>query len=97
MLHVFLPSFLCVVASWLSFWIKLQIAPARVTLSIATFLTISQQQATINQGDSSNLFSLQLYSALPRVSYVKAIDIWMTVSLVFVFGTLLEYAAAQVK
>ena len=50
--------FLCVVASWLSFWIKLQIAPARVTLSIATFLTISQQQATINQGGASNLFSL---------------------------------------
>ena len=50
MLHVFLPSLLCVMASWLSFWVKLQIAPARVTLSIATFLTISQQQATINQG-----------------------------------------------
>ena len=49
-MFVFIPSFLCVVASWASFWIKLQIAPARVTLSIATFLTISQQQATINQG-----------------------------------------------
>ena len=97
MLHVFLPSFLCVVASWLSFWIKLQIAPARVTLSIATFLTISQQQATINQGGFHAMLHLQYFLALPRVSYVKAIDIWMTVSLVFVFGTLLEYAAAQVK
>ena len=49
-LHVFLPSFLCVLASWVSFWVKINIAPARVTLSIATFLTISSQQATINQG-----------------------------------------------
>ena len=70
--------------SWLSFWVKLQIAPARVTLSIATFLTISQQQSTFIQG-------------LPKVSYVKAIDIWMTVSSIFVFATLLEYALAQVR
>ena len=84
MLHVFLPSFLCVVASWLSFWIRLQIAAARISLTILTFLTISQQQAAINQ-------------QLPHVSYVKAIDIWLSVSLVFVFGTLLEYAFAQVS
>ena len=48
-LHVFTPSLLCVMISWASFWIKLEIAPARVTISIATFLTITQQQATISR------------------------------------------------
>ena len=62
MFHCYIPSLLCVAISWLSFWVKLEIAPARVTLGIATFFTLSQQTQTFNQG-------------LPKVSYVKAIDI----------------------
>ena len=54
-MFVLIPSLLCVMTSWASFWINLQIAPARVTLSVATFLTISQQQATINQGTSEKI------------------------------------------
>ena len=80
----FLPTSLCVVVSWASFWVKLDIAPARVTLGIATFLTLATQQNAIIGG-------------LPRVSYVKAIDIWMIGCQVFVFGTLLQYAIAQVR
>ena len=82
-LHCFIPSFLCVVISWLSFWIKLDIAPARVTFGIATFLTICEQTQSFNSG-------------LPKVSYIKAIDIWMITCDVFVFATLLEYCLAQV-
>ena len=55
---------------------------ARVSLGIATFFTISQQTGVFNSG-------------LPKVSYIKMIDIWMITCNVFVFATLLEYSTAQ--
>ena len=53
-------------------------------LGIATFLTISTQLASVNK-------------ALPRVAYIKAIDFWMITCFVFIFGTLVEFAMAQVN
>ena len=79
----FLPPAFCVIISWTSLWIKLDIAPARVTLGIATFLTLSSQQSALMKG-------------LPKVPYVKAIDIWMTGCSLFIFATLIEYSIAQV-
>jgi len=31
LIHIYIPSVLCVIVSWMSFWIKLESAPARVT------------------------------------------------------------------
>jgi len=80
--HCFVPSFLTVLISWFGFWIKLEIAPARVTLGVATFFTISQMTQTFNAG-------------LPKLSYIKSIDVWMITCKIFVFATILEYCIAQ--
>ena len=83
MIHCFMPSLMCVIGSWVSFWIPVDQAPARVTMGIATFFTITQQIQTFNRG-------------LPKVSYIKSIDIWMVGCSIFVFVSILEYGIAQV-
>lgn len=40
--------------------------------------------------------SMSLASELPKVSYVKAIDIWMIACLLYGFASLVEYAVVQV-
>ena len=39
-LNIYLPSILCVVIASTSFWVQLDIAPARVALGITSFLTM---------------------------------------------------------
>ncbi len=39
---------------------------------------------------------MTLASSLPKVSYVKAIDIWMIACLLYGFASLVEYAVVQV-
>ncbi|XP_042207227.1 uncharacterized protein LOC121856030 [Homarus americanus] len=76
--HTYVPSAITVVMSWISFWIKPEAIPARVTLGVTSLLTL----ATQNQ---------QSQSSLPPVSYIKAIDVWMSSCTVFVFASLLQF------
>nr|AWJ68187.1 putative GABA receptor 5 [Hirudo verbana] len=82
-IQVFVPSFLTVILSWVSFWINIDGVPARCTLGLVTVLTIATQSSSVN-------------ATLPRVSYIKAIDVWLIVCLLFVFCALLEYAFVNV-
>ena len=87
MIQIYIPSFLIVVLrnpwkfkneskillehifwlfrSWVSFWIAVEATPARVSLGITTVLTITSMRSEAG-------------SSLPKVSYVKAIDIWLS-------------------
>ncbi|KAM6471142.1 glycine receptor subunit alpha-1 isoform 1-T1 [Liasis olivaceus] len=82
LIQMYIPSLLIVILSWISFWINMDAAPARVGLGITTVLTMTTQSSGSR-------------ASLPKVSYVKAIDIWMAVCLLFVFSALLEYAAVN--
>lgn len=80
--QTYLPSILIVMLSWISFWINHEATSARVALGITTVLTMT----TISTG---------VRSSLPRISYVKAIDVYLVMCFVFVFAALLEYAAVN--
>lgn len=79
LVFTFLPSTLIVSVSWVSFFIDYKAAPARVPFSLLTLLSIMTQWTNIN-------------SSLPRVSYLKSIDVWMFICLFFIILSLFEYA-----
>ncbi|TRY54319.1 hypothetical protein DNTS_021297, partial [Danionella cerebrum] len=83
MMGVYAPTLLIVVLSWLSFWINPDASAARVPLGILSVLSLSSECTS-------------LASELPKVSYVKAIDIWMIACLLYGFASLVEYAVVQV-
>ncbi|XP_075264101.1 glycine receptor subunit alpha-3-like, partial [Convolutriloba macropyga] len=82
LIQTYIPSMLIVILSWVSFWISADASPARVALGITTVLTMTTQSSGALQ-------------SLPKVSYVKAIDLWMAVCLLFVFAALIEFAAVN--
>ncbi|XP_076368038.1 glycine receptor subunit alphaZ1-like [Tachypleus tridentatus] len=77
----YIPSSLVVVVSWVSFWLDVKAAPARVALGITSLLTLATQM-------------VQSHLSLPPVSYVKALDVWMFFCLFMVFSSLIEYACS---
>ena len=78
-LQVYIPSSLIVVMSWVSFWLNRGAAPARVSLGVTTVLTMTTLMSSVN-------------AALPKISYMKSIDIYLGVCFFMVFGALIEYA-----
>ncbi|XP_046579857.1 glycine receptor subunit alpha-2-like isoform X3 [Haliotis rubra] len=81
--QVYVPSILIVILSWMSFWLDIDATPARISLGLLTVLTMTTQSSGAR-------------ASLPRVSYVKAIDVWMAMCLIFVFAALLEFAYVNV-
>ena len=69
--------------SWVNFWLDCEAVPARISLGLLTVLTITTQSSGAR-------------ADLPRVSYLKSIDIWMATCLIFVFAALLEFAYVNV-
>ncbi|XP_050416355.1 glycine receptor subunit alpha-2 [Patella vulgata] len=82
-IQVYIPSILIVGLSWVSFWLDLNAIPARVSLGVLTVLTLNTHGSNVQ-------------AALPKVSYIKAIDVWTVACLIFVFSALLEFAYVNV-
>lgn len=81
--QMYIPSIFVVLLSWMSFWLNVGAVPGRISLGVLTVLTMVTQSSGVN-------------ASLPRVSYTKAIDVWMATCLFFVFAALLEFAVANV-
>lgn len=75
--NVYVPTSLVVFMSMLTFWIPPDAVPARVTLGVTSLLTIVTKQ---------------YQASLPNVSYIVALNIWLSACIGFVFVSLLEYA-----
>ncbi|KAH9498796.1 Glycine receptor subunit alpha-3 [Bulinus truncatus] len=82
MIQLYIPSALVVVLSWVSFCLDVASVPGRVSLGILTVLTITNMKT-------------MAVSSLPKVSYIKAIDVWMVTCLSFAFASLLEFAVVN--
>ena len=65
-----------VVISWVSFWFNRGASVARVNLGVTTVLTMTTLIASTN-------------AALPKVSYVKSIDVYLGACFFLVFTSLL--------
>ena len=79
LIQIYIPSSLIVVISWVSFWLNRGATPARVGLGVTTVLTMTTLMASTN-------------AALPKISYVKSIDVYLGACFFMVFASLLgEY------
>ncbi|KAK3098967.1 hypothetical protein FSP39_024773, partial [Pinctada imbricata] len=82
--QIYIPTSLIVMLSWSNFWLNVDAIPARISLGLLTVLTMATSSASAGAN-------------LPRVSYIKAMDVWIFVCMFFVFAAFLEYAWVNVS
>ncbi|XP_004715681.1 gamma-aminobutyric acid receptor subunit epsilon [Echinops telfairi] len=75
----YVPSSVTTMLSWVSFWIKKDAASARTSLGVTSVLTMT----TLSTFSRKNF---------PRVSYITALDCYITTCFVFCFCALTEFA-----
>ncbi|CAD5207247.1 unnamed protein product [Bursaphelenchus okinawaensis] len=78
-LQIYIPSYIYVVISFITFVIELKALPARVILTVNTLMSLCLQFGNI-------------IGSLPPVSYVKSIDYFMFTCIAFIFASTVELA-----
>ena len=79
--QIYLPCMLFVSVSWVSFLIRPQVVPGRMSLLVTLFLVLV------------NIFNTaRSQSPAPSNSFLNGLDTYLVVSIVMVFLCLLEYA-----
>lgn len=69
-----------VLFSWISVWLPEEFIEGRIFVALTVFLTLSAESNAAKE-------------ILPRVSYVKAIDVWFGFTAIFIFATMLQALA----
>lgn len=80
----YIPSGLCVIMSWISFLIPLDLIPGRMVLLVTILLVLVNILNTVTTNT-------------PKVKGLTAIEVWMLACILFIFGALIEYAAILFK
>ncbi|XP_044272737.1 pH-sensitive chloride channel 2-like [Tribolium madens] len=83
LLDFFIPSYLLVCTAWVTFWLQADAGPPRATLGATTVVAF----ITLHLGISKDI---------PKVSYIKASDIWFLGISCFIFFSLAEFAFVNV-
>ncbi|XP_066249041.1 pH-sensitive chloride channel 2-like isoform X1 [Euwallacea similis] len=79
----FLPSMFLVATSWVTFWLQADASAPRAVLGTSTMLSF----ITLNGGLTKNL---------PKVSYIKASEVWFLGCSTFIFCSMAEFAFVNV-
>ncbi|XP_069156328.1 glycine receptor subunit alpha-4 isoform X1 [Procambarus clarkii] len=79
---VFFPGIILVTSSFITFWLEWNAVPARVMIGVTTML---------NFFTTSNSFR----STLPVVSNLSAMNVWDSVCMFFIYGSLLEFVVVN--
>ena len=77
--QVYIPACLIVIISWIPFWLDRDDTHARVGLGVTTVLTMTTLVTETNQ-------------SMPKISYMKALDIYLEFCFAMVFASLIQYA-----
>ena len=77
-IETYIPSALLVALAWMSLFIPIEFVPGRVTMVMTSLLTTVSKFSSVRQN-------------VPKVSYISYLDVWMLVSLLFVFSCVCEF------